>query len=316
MSKYIKERFFSLIPILLGISFFTFMLMQIPSEDVVDMMYKNSGAVSDMVKDATREELGLNEPALKRYFIWLATALKGDLGTSFVLGTSVTELFFTKLPKTLFLTLTALLITCFFSLPLGTMAAFNQNKKVDYLIRLICFLGNSMPSFLVAFLLLYLFALKLQLVTILNANNWQSFILPTLALAIPMTAKYTRHVRNNLLEELRSNYVYGALARGVSRNTIFFKLILHSLSLTLVTLITLSFGSLLGGTAIIEIIFMIDGIGKMVFDAIIMHDYPVIQAYVLWTASIFTLVNLSADIFYHYYNPQTRLFIKEKRWWD
>lgn len=129
-----------------------------------------------------------------------------------------------------------------------------------------------------------------------------------------MSAKYIRHIRSNILEEINRDYVTGALVRGIPKATVFRSFILRSLGSTLITLFSLSVGSLLGGTAIIEMIFMIDGIGKMAMDAILMRDYPVVQAYVVWTALIFTCVNLVTDLLLHQLEPQARQFTKGGGW--
>lgn len=152
---------------------------------------------------------------------------------------------------------------------------------------------------------------RLQLlITASQSGDRQALLLPALALAIPMSAKYIRHIRSNILEEINRDYVAGALVRGIPKATVFRRFILRSLGSTLITLFSLSAGSLLGGTAIIEMIFMIDGIGRMAMDAVLMRDYPVVQAYVVWTALIFTCVNLVTDLLLHHLEPQAQQFTK------
>lgn len=314
MNVYIKHRFLLLLPVLLGITFFTFALMQLPADDTVDMMYKASGAVSETVKAAARAELGLDRPLLVRYLDWLLAVCSGDMGRSYISGTPVTALFVAKLKPTLYLTALALLLTACISVPLGIAAALRHNRYCDHLIRCCAFLGNSLPGFFIALLLLYCFALKLNFFTVLGGSGFGSLLLPALALAIPMSAKYIRHIRSNILEEINRDYVAGALVRGIPKATVFRRFILRSLGSTLITLFSLSVGSLLGGTAIIEMIFMIDGIGKMAMDAILMRDYPVVQAYVVWTAFIFTCVNLVTDLLLHQLEPQARQFTKGGGW--
>lgn len=283
MNVYIKHRFLLLLPVLLGITFFTFVLMQLPADDTVDMMYKASGAVSETVKAAARAELGLDRPLLVRYLDWLLAVCSGDMGRSYISGTPVTALFVAKLQPTLYLTALALLLTACISVPLGIAAALRHNRCCDHLIRCCAFLGNSLPGFFIALLLLYCFALKLNFFTVLGGSGFGGLLLPALALAIP-------------------------------KATVFRRFILRSLGSTLITLLSLSVGSLLGGTAIIEMIFMIDGIGKMAMDAILMRDYPVVQAYVVWTAFIFTCVNLVTDLLLHQLEPQARQFTKGGGW--
>ena len=146
-----------------------------------------------------------------------------------------------------------------------------------------------------------------------SSNGWKSVILPTLTLALAMASKYTRQVRATVLEELNKDYVQGARARGVREHRILFFSVLKVSMQTIVTLLALSIGSLLGGTAIVESIFMWDGVGKMAVDAITMRDYPVIQAYVIWMAIIYVCVNLITDIIYHYLDPRIRLGQEQTR---
>lgn len=183
MNVYIKHRFLLLLPVLLGITFFTFVLMQLPADDTVDMMYKASGAVSETVKAAARAELGLDRPLLVRYLDWLLAVCSGDMGRSYISGTPVTALFVTKLKPTLYLTALALLLTACISVPLGIAAALRHNRCCDHLIRCCAFLGNSLPGFFIALLLLYCFALKLNFFTVLGGSGFGGLLLPALALA-------------------------------------------------------------------------------------------------------------------------------------
>lgn len=165
-----------------------------------------------------------------------------------------------------------------------------------------------MPNFFAAMVLMYFFSIRLGWFPVItNDNLGQSIILPTLTLAVSMASKYTRQVRATVLEELNKDYVAGARARGVRGHIIIWKSVMKSSMLTIITLLALSIGSLLGGTTIIETIFMWDGVGKMAVDAITMRDYPIIQAYVAWMAVIYVAVNLITDIIYHYLDPRVKL---------
>ena len=199
------------------------------------------------------------------------------------------------------------MLTVLISVPLGILAAVKQNRILDYIIRFFSFIGNSLPNFFVSLLLIYFFALKLQWFPVMgNTQGWKSIVLPTFTLAIAMASKYTRQIRATVLEEWNKDYVLGARSRGVSEKRILYFSVLKASMLTIITLLALSIGSLLGGTAIVESIFMWDGVGKMAVDAITMRDYPVIQAYVIWMAIIYVMVNLVTDIIYHYFDPRIR----------
>ena len=309
MKKYIIKRLLQLIPILFGITLFTFVLMHTSSVDAVDMMEQNTGmAWTEEQKAVVREELGLDKSVPVQYLNWVGNMLKGDMGTSYISGQPVLQMFLSKLPMTIYLTITSILLTIALSIPLGILSAVRKNKFTDYFIRILSFIGNSMPGFFVALLLMYLFSLKLGWFPVMgNGQGWKSIVLPTLTLAIAMSAKYTRQIRATVLEELKKDYVVGARARGVRERKILVGSVLKASMLTIVTLLSLSIGSLLGGTAIMESIFMWDGVGKMAVDAILTRDYPVIQVYVVWMAIIYVMVNLVTDIIYHYLDPRIRL---------
>lgn len=309
MGKYIIKRLLHLIPILIGITFLSFAMMRLAGGDAVTYMYENAGtAVSQEVIDAAKAEYGLDKPFLVQYANWFGGMLRGDMGESYVSHKDVFETFVSKLPATLLLTLSSILLTVAIAIPLGILSAIKHNKWVDYLIRFFSFIGNSMPNFFAALVLMYIFSIRLRwLPVITTENKAMSLILPTLTLTLSMASKYTRQVRAGVLEELNKDYVAGARARGVRGKVIIWKSVMKSSMLTIITLLALSIGSLLGGTTIVENIFMWDGVGKMAVDAINMRDYPIIQAYVAWMAIIYVVVNLITDIIYHYLDPRVRL---------
>ncbi len=174
--------------------------------------------------------------------------------------------------------------TVLISIPLGVLAAVRHDKFTDYFLflRFFSFVGNALPNFFVALLLMQVFSIHWKLFPVISSGTTlQSAVLPTLTLAVAMSAKYMRQVRATVLEELNKDYVTGAKARGIRGRVVLWKSVLKSSMLTIITLLALSIGSLLGGTAIIESIFMWDGVGKLAVDAITMRDYPLIQAYVV-----------------------------------
>ena len=313
MGRYVLRRFLQLIPILIGITFLSFAMMRLAGSDAVTEMYSNKGAVSQEIIDQKRAELGLDKPFLTQYFTWLFSMLRGDMGVSYVSGKDVFQTFMSRLPATLLLAALSILLTVMISIPLGVLSAVKHDKATDYFLRFLSFIGNSMPNFFVALLLMQLLAIRLGWLPVISGGiSIQSALMPTLTLAISMSARYMRQVRAAVLEELNKDYVYGAQARGVRKSVVLRKSVIKSAMLTIVTLLALSIGSLLGGTAIIESIFMWDGVGKLAVDAISMRDYPLIQAYVVWMALIYVLVNLAADLLYHALDPRIRLGVNGK----
>ena len=309
MKHYAVRRLLQLIPILFAITFLSYGMMRLAGSDVVEQKMENTGGtVSQEMIDAAREELGLDKPFIVQYVTWLGKLAQGDMGVSYVSGKPVFSTFVSKLPATLLLAVVSILLTVIVSIPLGIWSAVNQNRAADYVIRTASFVGNSLPNFFVSLLLMYFFAIRLNWFPVISRDvSLQSVALPSITLAIAMSAKYLRQVRATVLDELSKDYVLGAKARGVKFQTTMMKSVMKASLVTIITLLTLSIGSLLGGTAIVESIFMWDGVGKMAVDAINMRDYPIIQAYVMWMAVIYVLVNLVTDVSYRYLDPRIRL---------
>ena len=309
MRSYVIKRLLQIVPILLVITFLSFAMMRLAGSDAVLQKMENTGmALSQEVMERARMELGLDKPFLTQYAVWLGRLFHGDMGTSYISGKKVLPVFLSKLPATLLLTAVSIMLTVVVSIPLGVLAAVRQNRFTDYLIRLCSFLGNSMPNFFVALLQMYFLAIRLRLFPVIASGvGLQSVALPAVTLAVAMSAKYLRQVRAAVLEELSKSYVAGAQARGVGFSVILTKSVLRASLVTILTLLALSIGSLLGGTAIVESIFLWDGVGRLAVDAIHMRDYPMIQAYVMWMAVIYVCVNLITDLSYHFLDPRIRL---------
>jgi len=286
-------------------------MMRLAGSDAVFQKMTNTGMpASQDVIDAARADLGLDKPFLSQYFTWLGGIFIGDMGTSYISGRDVFSTFISKLPATLMLTFVSMTLTIVISIPLGILSAVRQNTFTDYLIRFTSFLGNSMPNFFVALLLMYVLAIRLDWFPVIASGvNLQSVVMPAVTLSIAMSAKYLRQVRAGVLEELSKPYVTGAASRGIAFHVTLWRSVMRASLVNIMTLLTLSVGSLLGGTAIVESIFMWDGVGKLAVDAINMRDYPIIQAYVMWMAIIYVLANLITDVSYHLFDPRIRMGI-------
>ena len=309
MNHYVLKRIIQLIPILFAITFLSYGMMRIAGSDVVTQKMENTGTVvSDEVLDAAREQLGLDKPFLTQYAVWLGKLLRGDMGNSYVSGKPVFATFVSKLPATLLLTAVSIVMTIIISVPLGVLAAVKQNRVTDYVIRFFSFIGNSLPNFFVSLILMYVLAIRLRWFPVIAKDvSLKSVAMPAITLAIAMSAKYLRQVRATVLDELSKDYVAGARARGIRFSVTLWRSVMKASFVTIITLLMLSVGNLLGGTAIVESIFMWDGVGKMAVDAISMRDYPIIQAYVMWMAIIYVAVNLLTDLSYRFLDPRIRL---------
>ena len=309
MNHYVLKRIIQLIPILFAITFLSYGMMRIAGSDVVTQKMENTGTVvSDEVLNAAREQLGLDKPFLTQYAVWLGKLLRGDMGNSYVSGKPVFATFISKLPATLLLTAVSIVMTIIISVPLGVLAAVKQNRMTDYVIRFFSFIGNSLPNFFVSLILMYVLAIRLRWFPVIAKDvSLKSVAMPAITLAIAMSAKYLRQVRATVLDELSKDYVAGARARGIRFSVTLWRSVMKASLVTIITLLMLSVGNLLGGTAIVESIFMWDGVGKVAVDAISMRDYPIIQAYVMWMAIIYVAVNLLTDLSYRFLDPRIRL---------
>ena len=308
MKRYIVGRVLFVIPIMLILSFFTFALTYLAPSDPIALKYLRMGVTPDAaLLEKAREEAGLNDPFLAQYGRWLGGVLRGDLGESFNSGAPVWTEFTRRVPNTLLLTGATLVLTVLIATPLGILAAVNQNRWADYLIRFISFFGVSMPSFWVGTLLMYAFGVKLKLLPILGDGDFRHLVLPAATLAFWMVSLYVRRIRGSMLEEMNRDYLTGGLAQGLSRRRVILCQILPNSLLSVITMFAMSIGSLLGGATIVETIFEWRGVGKLAVDAISIRDFPIIQCYVLWMAIIYVTVNLVVDLSYHYLDPRIRL---------
>lgn len=310
MKHYIGMRLLHLIPILIGVTFLSFALMYTAATDTVDLLYEQNGGASPAAVTARKIALGLNKDFLSQYSDWLLNVLQGNMGTSFVSGQPVLSIVAQKLPATLELMLMAVGLTLAISLPLGILAAVRRGSLWDQLVRALSFTGNSLPDFFIGLLLLYIFAVKIPIFSFVSPGSNVLPILPALTLAIAMSAKYMRQIRAIFLDELEKSYVQAALVRGLPYGYILRHYVLRSVLAPLLALTAISMGSLLGGAAIVESIFLWDGIGKLAVDAIVLRDYPLIQAYVIWLSLIYVLINLASDIICRLIDP--RISAKEE----
>lgn len=307
--KQLGIRLLQMLIVLIGISFLTFLLTSLAPGDPVRTMYSAAGIMpSEEVLNEIREQMGLNEPFFVRYFSWLGDVLHGDFGTSYSFSKPVMAIMLARLWPTLKLTLFSMVLMLIVAVPLGMLSAVYKNSWIDYLVRGITFLGVSIPNFWVGLLLMLAFCVKVNLLPVVSSGgDFKSMILPSVTLAIAMSSKYTRQVRTAVLEELSQDYVTGARARGVKEWKILWTNVFPNSLLPLITMLGLSVGSLLGGTSVVEVIFSYPGLGNMAVSAITSYDYPLIQAYVLWIAIIYMVINLIVDLSYIYVDPRMRL---------
>ncbi|AKA67645.1 nickel ABC transporter permease [Clostridium scatologenes] len=306
--KQVGRRLLQIFIVLIGISFFTFGLTYLSPGDPAEIMLTECGNLPtpELLKE-TRAELGLDKPFFIQYGNWVKGVLTGNMGESYSMKVPVVDKLTACFWPTLKLTLTSLLIMIVVSVPLGILSAVHQNKWPDYLIRGITFIGVSIPNFWIGLILLSIFGVTLKWVSVSGGSvDFKALILPAVTLAIAMSAKYTRQVRIAVLDELRQDYVIGARMRGIKEKTILWKHVLPNAMIPLVTLLGLSLGNLLGGTAVVEIIYNWPGMGSMAVKAIACRDYPLVQGYVLWISLLYMGINLLIDLSYNSLDPRLK----------
>lgn len=306
--KQFKNRMIQTLIVLFGISFLTFGLIYLSPGDPAEIMLTECGNIpTPELLEKARADLGLDKPFLIQYGSWLKGALTGNMGESYSMKIPVADKLVASFWPTLSLAFLSLLIMAAVSIPLGIISAVYQDKWQDNLIRGLTFLGISVPSFWIGLVLLSIFGVRLGWVSVSGGTaDFKSIILPAVTLAISMSSKYTRQVRTAVLEELRQDYVIGARMRGTYEKTILWKHVLPNAMLPLVTLLGLSLGSLLGGTAVVEIIYNWPGLGTMAVKAISSRDFPLVQGYVLWIAILYMGINLLVDISYKRLDPRLK----------
>ncbi len=301
------RRLLQIVIVLFGISFITFALTYIAPGDPVRAMYAASGTIpGEDILEQTREKMGLNEPFFTQYLSWLTDCLRGDFGTSYMYHRPVAELILERLGPTLRLAFFSLALMLIVAVPLGILSATHKGRPADFIIRVGTFFGVSLPNFWVGLMLLYVFSVRLGVLPVVSdGQGFRKMILPAVTLAFAMAGKYTRQVRTAFLGELNQDYVTGARCRGISERMILWRHVLPNAVLPLITMLGLSLGSLLGGTAVVEVIFSYPGLGNLAVDAITSMDYPLIQGYVLWIALIYMALNLLVDLSYRFLAPGT-----------
>jgi ABC-type dipeptide/oligopeptide/nickel transport system permease component len=304
MLLYVARRLLTLIPILLGVSLLTFAIAKLtPGDPAVLILGQN--ATPDSVA-ALRAQLGLDDPVLVQYgrFVW--NALRGDLGTSFRGQTSVTGEILARLPSTLELTLSAMLLAIVGGVGIGVVAATAQRRWVDTLSMVAALVGLSVPSFWLAILLILVFGVQLRWVSVTGGSGLKDLLLPSFTLALGPAAVLARLTRSSILEVLREDYVRTARAKGLNERAVTLVHVLRNALIPVVTVVGLQFAGLLGGAVFIENVFARPGLGRFAVNAIASRDYPQIQGLVLFAATVYVLLNLAVDMLYGMIDPRIR----------
>ena len=296
--------------VLLGISFLTFSIMHLSPRNPAELWLVGAdGSAGIVSEEAVAEQeriMGLDRPFLVQYGTWLGNAVRGDLGTSFTYRTPVTEELAKHMAPTAGMTVIVVTVTVLVSVPLGILCAVYKDRLLDQVMRVCSFVGISLPSFLISILFLWLFCMRLGWFTILPEKGMRGILLPSLVLIVQFAAKMTRQVRAIVLEQLEQPYVDGAVIRGVRFRTILFSHVLKNSAAPILACISLYVGLAFGGSAVIEGIFSVNGLGRMIVSSVGRMDIPVIQGYVFFVALVYLAVNLLTDILAAVIDPRIK----------
>ena len=312
MGGYILKRTLFAIPTLIGVTIGIFLMVRLLPGDIIDILFGGDLSASEEVKDRAREQLGLNGSYPEQYWRWISGVVQGDFGFSLRNTEPVSTVILDALPITLELMILALLIAVLVGVPLGVLSAVRRDSAHDYAARVGGLVGVSIPSFWLATLFLLFTSRALGWVPPLNyispfddpIGNLSQFILPSLSISVFTMAIVMRMVRATMLEVLGQDYVRTARAKGVNRRTVISRHALRNALIPVITIVGFEIGILIGGAAIVEIIFGLPGIGYVLLQAIFGRDYPVIQAATLLIAFIFIFANLLVDILYGVVDPR------------
>ncbi len=270
------------------------------------MLTQGAGSITEADLAMIRASLGLNKPFLAQYADFIVGLLHGDLGHSFMGGTPVSSLISLSMPATVTLAFVVMILSIIISVPLGIKAAVSKGKWADQLIRITSLIGLSFPNFWLALMMVLVFSIGLQWLPPSGMDGIASFIMPSLTMAIILTATNVRLVRSSMLETLQAQYIMVARAKGLSETKVLYKHALRNCAIPLITYFGLQFGGLLGGIVVIEKVFNWPGLGTLAFDAVSSRDYPVLQAVITLLSMLIVGVNLLVDIAYGLIDPRIR----------
>ncbi|MBY9078491.1 ABC transporter permease [Paenibacillus sp. HN-1] len=302
MLVFLLKRISQVVPVVIGVSILVFSMLHLIPGDPARMMV-GIDAPKEVIEQA-REELGLNEPLLKQFGIFIGHAITGDLGTSIRTGLPVSEEIANRLPITLTIAVGATLFATVFGMLCGIIAAVKQNKLGDNLIMIVSLASVSTPSYFLGLLLMMIFSVYLGWLPTIGIASPVHYVLPIITLGAQSMGLIARMTRSGMLDVLRQDYIRTARAKGLPNRIIIYMHALKNALIPVVTVVGLRFGGLLAGTVLVESVFAVPGVGRFMVDSVLNRDYPAVQGTVLVLAIIFVLINLLVDIVYRVIDPR------------
>jgi peptide/nickel transport system permease protein len=307
MIRFCFERIFQLLLVMFSVSTFTFILLRLsPGDPASILLSMNDVPVTEKALTDLRIELGLTESLWTQYIQWLMDVFTGQWGISYVSKEPVVDELLRRLPATLELAIAGLLVMVSITFILGIGTAIYSNGYFDRIGQFMALLGSAIPSFWLAFILIYFFSVQFGWFPSMGRGNWQNLVLPSITLGLGMGTIYARLLRANMLELMNQTFVKAAKARGISKSRILLFQVLKHAFLPIVTMLGTSFAFMLGGSIIIESIFSWPGLGRYIIEAISLRDYPVIQGYVIFASFLFVSIHILVDIIYVILDPRLR----------
>lgn len=305
MIRYILKRILMLIPVVIAVAIVIFTLMYFVPGDPAEIIL--GAQVTQEQKDALYEQLGLDQPYIVQLGKYLYdTFIRLDLGTSWINSKSVSTELAARLPKTMIFAIAAMVIQVVVGVPLGIYAATHHNKLGDHITMVIALAGVSIPSFWLALMLMLLFGVNLKWLPVYGVDKWQGWILPIICGSLGVLAQMTRQARSSMLEVIRSDFIDTAKAKGLSRRTIIYKYALPNGLIPIVQTLGNAFGTSLGGTLVIEMVFSIPGVGMYLQQGIATRDRPIVRSSVVVLSILFSLIMLLVDIAFAYIDPRIK----------
>ncbi len=309
MTGYLLRRLLALVPTWLGISFVAFGLAVVSPGDPAELILnaRQDQPPTPQQLAEFRATNGLDDPFPVQYVNFVLGLLRGDLGTSFRTGQPVLDELLDRFPSTLQITVPAFALAVLLAVSLGVLSALRRNSLADHGTRIAALVSDSMPSFVLAYLLIIVFSVQLGWLPVAGKDGWEYAVLPVLTLALATTASLMRLTRSSLLEVLGLDYVRTARAMGLNGRTIVFRHALKNALIPVVTVAALVFAGFVTGTVIVETVFAWPGVGKFIVDSIFARDYAVIQGFVVFAGTVFVVVNLLVDLLYLRLDPRVRI---------
>lgn len=305
MVKYIIRRLIAMIPVVIGITFLVFMIMQLAPGDPVRMILGDSAEPEAI--EAMREEMGLNDPVLVQYGRYMVNLLHGDLGTSYTNQRPVAHEVFSRVPATFELAFVSAVVSILIAIPLGVIAAVKQNTLFDNLSMVLSLVGISMPAFWLALMLMLVFSLRLGWFPVQGNNDgWRSFVLPSIAIGFMNMAAIARTTRSSMLETIRQDYIRTARSKGISEGEVIMHHAFGNALIPTITVVGVQLGGLLGGAVLTETVFAWPGLGRLMVQAVNGRDVPVVMGCIVILSIGFSIVNLIVDLAYGFIDPRVR----------